>query len=75
MDVMSMTVEDIVASYKVFLKRHPQSIAVVYPRVGMTSDMVLVDFLTSEEFLKRNGVDRLLANMVQKLGVAKAKPN
>ena len=73
LDVMNMTPEDVIAAYKLFLKRHPESMNVVYPRVGMTTDMVLVDFLTSEEFLKRSGVDRLLAGMQVKLNALTAK--
>lgn len=71
LSVMSMTSEDIIAAYKVFLKRHPESPSVVQPRVGMTSDMVLVDFLTSAEFLNRIGVEKLLSLMLNKFPTEK----
>ena len=71
LNVMTMTHEDIIGAYKVFLKRHPESPNVVQPRVGMTSDMVLVDFLTSGEFLNRSGVDKLIALVLKKMPVDK----
>jgi hypothetical protein len=71
LNVMTMTHEDIIGAYKVFLKRHPETPNVVQPRVGMTSDMVLVDFLTSGEFLNRSGVDKLMALVLKKMPVDK----
>lgn len=65
-----MTAEDIIGAYKVFLNRHPESMNVIQPRVGMTADMVLIDFLTSTEFLSRKGVDKLVANMLKKMPVS-----
>ena len=56
----TVTAEDVIGAYKIFLSRQPESMAVVQPRVGMTTDMVLVDFLTSAEFLKRKGVEQLI---------------
>ena len=70
LSVTSMTAEDIIGAYKVFLNRHPESMNVIQPRVGMTADMVLVDFLTSSEFLSRKGVDKLVANMLKKMPVS-----
>ena len=67
LSVTSMTSEDIIGAYKVFLNRHPESMNVIQPRVGMTADMVLVDFLTSKEFLSRKGVDKLVSTMLKKM--------
>ena len=58
--VMHVTSEDVIAAYKIFLARQPESMSVVQPRVGMTTDMVLIDFLTSTEFLSRKGVENLI---------------
>ena len=58
--VLNVTPEDVIAAYKIFLARQPESMAVVQPRVGMTTDMVLIDFLTSAEFLSRKGVENLI---------------
>jgi hypothetical protein len=60
LQVKTVTAEDVIGAYKIFLSRQPESMAVVQPRVGMTTDMVLVDFLTSAEFLKRKGVEQLI---------------
>ena len=65
MEVLSMTEEDVIAAYKIFLKRHPETMDVVYPRVGMPSNLVLVDFLTSPEFLSRRGLDMLLTKCME----------
>lgn len=65
MEVLSMTEEDVIAAYKIFLKRIPETMDVVYPRVGMPSNLVLVDFLTSPEFLSRRGLDLLLAKCME----------
>jgi hypothetical protein len=58
--VMTVTPEDVIGAYKIFLSRQPESMAVVQPRVGMSTDMVLIDFLTSTEFLSRKGVENLI---------------
>lgn len=64
--VMNVTPEDVIAAYKIFLGRQPESMSVVQPRVGMTTDMVLIDFLTSTEFLSRKGVGNLIKIVYKK---------
>ena len=67
MESMLMSQEDIIAAYKIFLKRHPETIEVIKPRVGLTGDRVLVDFLSSSEFTSRPEVVNLIFALAKKL--------
>ena len=51
MDTAKATREDVIAAYKIFLGRVPESMEVVDPRVGAAPAALLVDFLASKEFL------------------------
>lgn len=51
MDTIMATREDVIAAYKIFLGRVPESMEVVDPRVGVAPAALLVDFLASKEFL------------------------
>ena len=50
------TEDDIVAAYKFFLGRMPESREVIQARVGLDMKRVLTDFLLSSEFLNREEV-------------------
>ena len=67
MESMLMSQEDIIAAYKIFLKRHPETMEVIKPRVGLTGDRVLVDFLSSSEFTSRPEVVNLIFALAKKL--------
>ena len=67
MESMLMSQEDIIAAYKIFLKRHPETMEVIKPRVGLTGDRVLVDFLSSSEFTSRPEVVNLIFAIAKKL--------
>ena len=67
MESMLMSQEDIIAAYKIFLKRHPETLEVIKPRVGLTGDRVLVDFLSSSEFTSRPEVVKLIFALAKKL--------
>jgi hypothetical protein len=67
MGSMLMSQEDIIAAYKIFLKRHPETMEVIKPRVGLTGDRVLVDFLSSSEFTSRPEVVNLIFALAKKL--------
>jgi len=61
------TAEDVIAAYKIFLGRLPESMDVVTPRVGISTAALLVDFLKSREFLDhppRSQLVLALAKMV-----------
>jgi len=57
---MVMTKEDVVAAYKIFLNRLPESVEVVNARVGQNSETNLIDFVLSDEFLKRPEVSEIM---------------
>ncbi len=67
MESMLMSAEDIIAAYKIFLKRHPETMDVIQPRVGLTGDRVLVDFLSSSEFTSRPEAVNLIFALAKKL--------
>ena len=51
MGTAKATREDVIAAYKIFLGRLPESMEVVDARVGVAPVALLVDFLASKEFL------------------------
>lgn len=86
MDTDLMTAEDIIAAYKIFLRRRPENMDGVTPRVGLTADRILFDYLMSDEFTGRPEVAQLVFNCAKKIvdakkfadeiaAVAKAKEN
>ena len=50
---MIATKEDIIAAYKIFLNRHPESSFVLQNRIGKSIEENLIEFALSEEFLNR----------------------
>jgi hypothetical protein len=48
---IACTSEDVIGAYKIFLGRHPESMPAIGERVGKSTDSLLVDFLSSQEFL------------------------
>jgi len=62
-----MTKEDIIAAYKIFLKRPPESMDVVMPRVGLSADRILIDFFSSSEFLARPEAVKLIFTLAKKI--------
>lgn len=71
MDTNLMTSEDIIAAYKIFLRRRPENMAGVTPRVGLTGDRILFDYLMSDEFTGRPEVAQLVFNCAKKILDAK----
>lgn len=51
--------EDVVAAYKLFLGRLPESTEVVQLRIGLPLDKLLFEFMASPEFLASEGRSRL----------------
>ena len=45
--------EDIIAAYKIFLNRHPESSSVLQNRIGKSIEESLIEFALSDEFLNR----------------------
>ena len=67
MDTMKATREDVIAAYKIFLGRLPESMEVVEPRVGVTPFALLVDFLASKEFLDQAPKSQLVLAVAKKV--------
>ena len=64
---ISVTKEDIIAAYKIFLNRLPESSEVMQAKVGKGSDTVLIGFTLADEFLKRPEVAELILKVAQKV--------
>lgn len=73
MDTMKATREDVIAAYKIFLGRLPESMEVVDPRVGVTPFALLVDFLASKEFLDQGPKSQLVLAVAKKVLDARAQ--
>ena len=61
------TREDVIAAYKIFLGRLPESMEVVDPRVGVAPAALLVDFLASKEFLDQTPKAQLVLAVAKKI--------
>ena len=75
MDSMAMSAEDIIAAYKIFLRRLPESMEVVTPRVGLSAERVLFDFMSSSEFTNRPEVANLVFAVGKKILDERAAKN
>ena len=67
MDTLKATREDVIAAYKIFLGRLPESMEVVDPRVGVSPAALLVDFLASKEFLDQAPKSQLVLAVAKKI--------
>lgn len=67
MDTITATREDVIAAYKIFLGRLPESMEVVDPRVGVSPAALLVDFLASKEFLDQAPKAQLVLAVAKKI--------
>jgi hypothetical protein len=62
-----MTKEDVIAAYKIFLNRLPESTAVMNLRIGGNVEANLIDFVLAEEFLKRPEVSPLILGLAKQI--------
>jgi len=67
MDTTKATREDVIAAYKIFLGRLPESMEVIDPRVGVSPAALLVDFLASKEFLDQAPKSQLVLAVAKKI--------
>ena len=67
METLKSTREDVIAAYKIFLGRLPESMEVVDPRVGVSPSAILVDFLVSKEFLDQAPKSQLILGLAKKI--------
>jgi len=60
------TREDVIAAYKIFLDRLPESEEVITPRIGIARERILSSFMTSKYFLSRpKNIQLLLLTAIQ----------
>ena len=64
---LAMNGQDIIAAYKIFLKRFPESNETIRTRIGLPSDRNLFDFLSCDEFIGRKEVAKLIVATAQKM--------
>jgi len=51
-DSVKMTQDDVIAAYKIFLRRKPENQMVVDTRLGLSREKLLVHFITAKEFTR-----------------------
>ena len=64
---VGMTREDVVAAYRLFLRRDPESEAVIEPYLGRGRERLVGAYLTTAEFLQRPEHVRLIAEVAQSI--------
>ena len=52
LNLVEMTHHDVVAAYKIFLRRKPESQMVIESRIGLSREKMLLNFITAKEFIK-----------------------
>lgn len=62
-----MAKEDVIAAYKIFLDRLPESNAVMNQRIGGTAEANLIQFMLADEFLKRPEVKPLILGLAKQI--------
>jgi len=62
-----VTREDVIAAYKIFLGRLPESMTVVDARVGVAPLVLLADFLSSKEYLDQPAKAQLVLAVAKKI--------
>ena len=66
MESMQASAEDVIAAYKIFLGRLPESAQVVQQRTGLPVATLLIDFLASAEFLGHPMRAKLLLGLAKR---------
>lgn len=67
LDQIEMTREDVIAAFKIFLGRHPESEEVLKPWVGSKPQSLLVSFLRCNEFLDNPTKSQLVLVLAKKI--------
>lgn len=67
LDTMMSTREDVIAAYKIFLGRMPESKEVVDARLGMSLPALMLEFLASTEFLNQPQKTQLVLVLAKKI--------
>jgi len=64
--------DEVVAAYRMFLRRDPESEAVIAPRLGIARERLLSTFMVSPEFLQRAENVKLLLEVAKSLELRQA---
>ena len=64
---LRMAKEDVIAAYKIFLNRLPESTTVMNLRIGGSTEANLIDFVLADEFLKRPEVSPLILGFAKQI--------
>lgn len=64
---ITVTKEDVIAAYKIFLNRLPESSEAMQAKIGKGSDTILIGFTLADEFLKRPEVAEMLLRVAQQV--------
>jgi hypothetical protein len=72
---MRATAEDVIAAYKIFLGRLPESAQVVQQRMGPPVATLLIDFLASDEFLMHPERAKLILGLAKRVQEQQAAAN
>ena len=67
LDQIEMTREDVIAAFKIFLGRQPESEEVLKTWIGVKPQALLVDFLRSSEFLGNPTKSQLVLVLAKKI--------
>lgn len=62
-----MTREDVIAAYKIFLNRLPESFEVIQSRVNSSAEANLIDFALADEFIKRPDLPAIIYPVAKKI--------
>ena len=57
--------DEVIAAYRLFLRRDPESDAVIAPRLGLAREQLLRAFMVSPEFLQRAGNVKLVLDVAK----------
>ena len=68
-----MTEEDVIAAYKIFLNRFPESLMVIKPRLNSPIEANLIDFALSDEFISRADLPAIVFPIAKKIIEASEK--
>jgi hypothetical protein len=64
---MNVSSEDIIGAFKIFLDRPPESAGVIEARLSKSAELNLIDFVLSDEFLKRADLEQVILKAAQQV--------
>jgi|APCry1669189241_1035207.scaffolds.fasta_scaffold75106_2 hypothetical protein len=64
---MNVSSEDIIGAFKIFLDRPPESAGIIEARLSKSAELNLIDFVLSEEFLKRPDVAEIILKAAEQV--------